>query len=100
MADLGILRKFLGLEIEKSERGIMLSNPKYASDLISNFNMAECKESKSPFLSGIKLHEFGNSPLVDFTLYKKLLGILLYLTHTRPDLSYVVSVVDVGPTIC
>ena len=41
--------------------------------------MAECKAAKSPFLSGIKMHEFGNSPLVDITLYGKLVGILLYL---------------------
>ena len=58
--------------------------------------MAECKESKSPFLSGIKMHEFGNSPLVDITLYKKLVGSLLYLTHTRPSLYYDVSVVEIN----
>ena len=55
--------------------------------------MDEFKETKSPFLSGIKLFEFGNSPLVDFTLYLQLVGSLLYLTNTRPDLYYVVSVV-------
>ena len=93
MTDLELIRQFLGLEIEKSERGIMLSQPKYASDLLSNFNMAECKASKSPFLSGIKLHEFGNSPLVDFTLCRQLVGSLFYITHTRLDLSYVLSVV-------
>ena len=94
MTELGLLRKFLGLEIEQIERGIKLSQPHYASDLIKKFSMAECKESNSPFLSGIKMHEFGNSPLVDVTLYRKLVGSLLYLTHTRPDLSYVVSVLD------
>ena len=55
--------------------------------------MSDCKASKSPFLFGIKLHEFGNSSLVDFTLYRNLVGSLLYLTNTRPDLYYVVSVV-------
>ena len=95
MTDLGLLRQFLGLEIEKSERGIKLSQPQYASDLINNFNMAECKASKSPFLSGIKMHEFGNSPLVDITLYRKLVGSMLYLTHTRPDLSYVLSSIEI-----
>ena len=85
MKDLGLLRQFLGLEIEKYERGIMLSQPKYASDMLNNFNMAGCKASKFPFLSGLKLCEFGNSPLVDFTLYRKLVDRLIYLTHKIPD---------------
>ena len=67
--------------------------PQYASNLLKKFNMAECKEAKSPFLSGIKMHEFGNPPLVDITLYRQLGGNLLYLTHTRSDFSYAVSVV-------
>ena len=62
---------------------------------MKKFNMAECKESKSPFISGIKMHEFGNSPMVDITLYRQLVGSLLYLTHTRPDLSYGVSAVEI-----
>ena len=93
MTDLGLLGQFLGLEIEQSERGIMLSKKKYASKMLSKFNVAECRAAKYPFLSGIKLHEFGNSPLVDFTLYRQLVGSLLSLTHKRPNLSYVVSVV-------
>ena len=71
----------------------MMSQPQYASDLLKKFNMDNCKASESPFLSGIKLHEFGNSPMVDITLYRKLVGNLLYLTHTRPNFSYVVSAV-------
>ena len=74
MIDLGLLRQFLGFKIEKNERGIKISQTKYALDLVNNFNMAECKESKSPFLSGSKMHAFGNSPLVDITLYRKLVG--------------------------
>ena len=42
MTDLGLLRQFLGLEIEQSERGIKMIQPQYASDLINNFNMTEC----------------------------------------------------------
>ena len=56
--------------------------------------MAKFKAAKSPFLLGIKMHEFGNSPMVDITLYRKLVGSLLYLTHTRPDLSYAVSSIE------
>ena len=96
MTDLGLLRQFLGLEIEQSERGIMLIQPKYASDLISNFNMADYKAYNSPFIYGIKFFEFDNSPFVDFTIYRQLVGSFLYLTHTRPDLSYVVSVIAIN----
>ena len=94
MTDLGFLRKFLGLEIEQSERGIKSSQSQYDLDLINNFNMAECNACKYPFISIIKIYEFGNSPLVDFTLYRKLVGSLLYLTHTRPNLSYAISSIE------
>jgi hypothetical protein len=56
--------------------------------------MTDCKSTPTPFLSGVKLEDGGDTPLVDNTLYKQLVGILLYLTHPRPDLSYVVSIVS------
>ena len=55
--------------------------------------MVECKASECPFLSGVKLGDFGSSPLVDNSLYIQLVGTLLYLTHSRPDLGYAVGVV-------
>ena len=57
--------------------------------------MVESKAVKSPFIYGIKMHEFDNSPLVDITLYRQLVGSLLYLAHTRPDLCYDVSAVEI-----
>ena len=54
--------------------------------------MKDCKPSKTPFLSGVKLEEAGSSPMVDSTLYRQLIECLMYLTHNRPDISYVLSV--------
>ena len=91
MTDLGLLRQFLVLGIELSEAGIKVSQPNYVLDLLLKFKMVECKAPKCPFLSGIKLGEFGASPSVDKSLYIQLVGSLMYLTHSRPDLEY-----DVG----
>ena len=95
MTDLGSLKQFLGLGIEKYESDIMISQNIYASDLLLKFNMAECKAAKCPFLSGIKLGEVDDYPLVDFSLYRQLVGILLYLTHSRPHLAYVVGFLSI-----
>ena len=82
MADLGLLKQFLGLEIEQYERGIKVIQQNYDLELLFKFNMDECKATKFPFLSGIKLGEVGDSPLVDNSLYRKLVGSLLYITHS------------------
>ena len=56
--------------------------------------MKDYKSSLNPFLSGVKLEDRGDTPLVDNTLYRQLVGSLLYLTYSRPDLSYVVGAVS------
>ena len=56
--------------------------------------MTDYKSAPTPFLLGVKLEDGGETPLVDITLYIQLVGILLYLTHSRPDLSYAVGVVS------
>ena len=92
MTDLGLLSQFLGLEIDQTKHGIKVHQSKYALDFLNKFNMKECKPSKTPFLSGVKLEEAGSSPMVNNTMYRQLIGCLLYLKHTRPDISYAVSV--------
>jgi hypothetical protein len=56
--------------------------------------MTDCKSSLTPFLSGVRLEDGRDTPLVENTLYKQLVGSLLYLTHSRPDLSYAVGAVS------
>jgi hypothetical protein len=63
-------------------------------DLLVRFHMTDCKSTTTPFLSGVHLEDGGDTPVVDNTLYRQLVGSLLYLTHTRPDLSYAVGEVS------
>eukprot|EP00253_Pinus_taeda_P031817 PITA_31817 len=94
MTDMGPLHFFLGLEISQDATGIKLSQAKYARDLLERFRMTNCKPAPTPFLSGVRLEDGGDTPLVDRTLYRQLVGSLLYLIHSRPDLSYAVGVVS------
>ena len=92
MTNLGLLSEFLELEIAQTKHGIKLHRSKYAFYFMNKFNMKDCKPSKTPFLSGVKLEEADSSPMVNNTLYRQMIGCLLYLTHTRPDISYALSV--------
>ncbi len=91
MSDLGHLHYFLGLQVLQTKEGIFLSQSKYACDLVRRFHMEDCKPAPSPFQSGVKLSTTCTSPEVDATLYCQLVGSLLYLTHSRPDLSFAVG---------
>ena len=55
--------------------------------------MEDCKPAPSPFQSGVKIYATCTSPKVDATLYRQLVGSLLYLTHSRLDLSFSVGLV-------
>eukprot|EP00253_Pinus_taeda_P024439 PITA_24439 len=81
------------LTVLQSKEGISLSQSKYACDILRHFHMEDCKPAPSPFQSGVKLSVSCTSPEVDATLYRQLVGKLLYLTHTRPDLSFAVGLV-------
>ena len=94
MMDMGLLHFFLGLETSQDGSGIKLSQAKYARDLLERFHMTNCKSAPTPFQSGVKLEDGGETPLVESTLYRQLLGSLLYFTHSRPDLSYAVGAVS------
>ena len=83
MTDLGHLHYFLGLQVLQSKEGITLSQSKYACDILHHFHMEDCKATPSPFYSGVKLSVNCTTPEVDATLYRQLVGKIMYLTHTR-----------------
>ena len=56
--------------------------------------MADCKPAPFPFLSGISLEEGKSTPPMDCTIYRQLIGSLLYLTHSRPDICYAMNSVS------
>ena len=94
MSDLGLLKQFLGLEIAQNFDGIMVTQYKYIPNLLVKFNMANCKVDPFPLLSEVSLEEGKNTPPMDYTIYRQLIGSLIYFTHSWPDICYAMNVVS------
>ncbi|WJZ81726.1 hypothetical protein VitviT2T_001549 [Vitis vinifera] len=90
MKDLGHLSYFLGLEITHSTDGLYITQAKYASDLLSQAGLTDSKNVDTPVELNAHLTPSGEKPLSNPSLYRRLVGSLVYLTVTRPDISYVV----------
>ncbi|XP_019055103.1 PREDICTED: uncharacterized protein LOC109115474 [Nelumbo nucifera] len=94
MSDSGLLHYFLGLEVKQAEDGIFVSQRKYATDLLKRFNMLNCKVKTTPMNVNEKLQlEDGTEP-ADARYVRSLVGGLIYLTHTRPDIDFSVGVLS------
>ena len=89
--DLGSLKFFLGLEIARTSRGNFVCQQKYILELIAFAGLLGCKPAISPMAHTIKLVKDDGKPLADASAYQRLVGQLLYLTNTRPDIYYNVS---------
>ncbi|KAK2976019.1 hypothetical protein RJ640_011806 [Escallonia rubra] len=94
MKILGKIGCFLGLEIEKSDQGYFVSQRAYAKSLLERFSMGDSKEKATPMEPNLKLKKDKGKPLKDARKFRQLVGSLIYLTITRPEISYSVSVVS------
>ncbi|KAD0338797.1 hypothetical protein E3N88_44430 [Mikania micrantha] len=88
MSDLGPLSYYLGLEVIQEEDGIKIKQSGYAKKILQQEGMWECNPTKYPMEPGLKLAKDDGSNLVDATAYRRTVGCLRYLTHSRPDLAY------------
>ena len=95
MTDLGLLHYFLGEEVYHSHADIVLKQHRYLRQLLETYNMSKCRPFSCPVDPNSKLSREDNSPIFeDITKYRRLIGSLLHLTYTRPDLSYSVSILS------
>ncbi|GJR81013.1 uncharacterized mitochondrial protein-like protein [Tanacetum coccineum] len=88
MSMMGQMSFFLGLQISQSPRGIFLNQSKYASKIIKKYGMLTSDSVDTPMVEKSKLDEDLQGKPVDATLYHGMIGSLMYLISSRPDLIY------------
>nr|CAN64324.1 hypothetical protein VITISV_005640 [Vitis vinifera] len=88
MSIMGELNFFLGLQIKQLKEGTFINQAKYIRDLLKRLNMEEAKTMKTPMSSSIKLDKDKKGKSIDSTMYRGMIGSLLYLAASRPDIMY------------
>jgi hypothetical protein len=91
MKDLGLMHYFLGFEVWQSPERIFLNQGKYTVEILKRFDMLECKPMNTPMEAKLKLLVNTSSELIDSTLYRQIIGSLMYLANTRPDICFAVN---------
>ena len=92
--DLKTPRYFLGIEFAYQSGKLVLSQRKYALDLLQETGLLGCKPATSPLEARPKFWDTDSPMMADANRYRRLLGKLIYLTVTRPDITYAVSVLS------
>jgi hypothetical protein len=91
MTDIGLMHYFLGLEVWQEPGHIFLGQGKYVCDILSRFQMGDSRPMTTPMITNWKKLHASESQLVDSTLYRQLIGSLMYLVNTRPDICFAVN---------
>jgi hypothetical protein len=88
MSDLGPLRYFLRIEISSTSEGFFLSQEKYIQDILDRASLTDHRPTETPMELNVHLMVIDDEPLEDPTRYHHIVGSLVYLGVTRPDISY------------
>jgi hypothetical protein len=93
MSMIGELPFFLGLQITQRPEGMFISQEKYLREMLKRFQMEDSKPVGTPMVTGCKLSKDDDSPDVDQSSYRSMIGSLLYITTSRPDIMHTVGMV-------
>ncbi|CAL2228795.1 unnamed protein product [Prunus armeniaca] len=94
MKNLGGLKYFLGIKVARSQQSLVLCQRKYALDLLTDTGILDCKPVDTPIVQNHHLFEYPDQVPTNKERYQRLVGRLIYLSHTRPNIAYVMKVVN------
>ena len=88
----GELTYFLGLQVKQTDSRIYINQAKYARNLVKRFGLEKAAHARTPMAANAKLTNDPSGEFVDVKLYRSMIGCLLYLTASRPDIAFSVGV--------
>eukprot|EP00253_Pinus_taeda_P030782 PITA_30782 len=91
MKDLGRMHYFLGLEVSQQKGEIFLGQGRYATEILKRFRMGDYRPTATPMITNWKKIDASKDKDVDPTLYRQLIGSVMYLVNTNPDICYAVN---------
>ncbi|GAA0176229.1 transmembrane signal receptor [Lithospermum erythrorhizon] len=94
MTDLGRMNYFLGIEVVQLKNGIFICQKQYAETILKRFGMTECNVVSTPIATGVKIDQDRSGKQVNETQFKQMVGSLMYLTSTRPDIMYATCLIS------
>ncbi|KAD4180452.1 hypothetical protein E3N88_29043 [Mikania micrantha] len=92
MSAMSDIKFFLGLQIDQSDDGIFIHQTKYIQDVLKRFSMLDCKPISTPIQPNHGIEPDIKGELIDATLYRGMIGSLMYLTASRPDIVFATSI--------
>ncbi|GKF42718.1 hypothetical protein Tco_0126060 [Tanacetum coccineum] len=87
---MGELTFFLGLQVQQKKDGLFISQDKYVGEILNKFRFAEVKTASTPIETQKPLLKDKDGEEVDVHMYRSMIGSLMYLTSSRPDIMFVV----------
>ena len=91
---LGPLKYFLGIEFARSSEGILMTQKKYILELLEETKHINCHTNETPIEANHKLAILESDLKIEISSYQKLIGKLMYLSHTRPDICYTINILS------
>ena len=83
--------KYFGMEVWQSADGISIGQGKYAVEILKRFRIMDCKAMATPMALKLKLLSYYSSESIDATMYRQMIGSLMYLMNKRPNMCFAVN---------
>ena len=94
MSDMGLLHHFLGMEIYQENDGVFICQRKYSNNILKKFGMGDCNPTLIPLVVNEKMKKEDGEKKIDASIYRSMVGSLLYLCATRPDIMFASSMLS------